>query len=59
MEEKYDRLDRYEKGRMRLMRHNYTPQNLTTGTKNVISVIAYVILELDSLHMNVLIKDKF
>ena len=52
-------LDRYEEGRMRLMRHNYTPQNLTIGTKYVIAVIVYVVSELESLHMNVLIKDKF
>ena len=37
-------LDRYEEGRIdkieekRLMRHNYMPQNLTTGTKNVCNI---------------------
>ena len=51
-------LDRYEENRMRLMRHNYTQQNLTTGAKNVISVIAYVVPESDSLHIYLLIKYK-
>ena len=58
-------LDHYEEGRIdkieetRLMRHNYTPQNLTTCTKNVCNIChEYVVPELDSLHMNVLIKDK-
>ena len=37
-------LDCYEEGRVdkieekRLMCHNYTPQNLTTGTKNVCNI---------------------
>ena len=37
-------LDHYEEGRIdkieekRLMRHNYTRQNLTTGTKNVCNI---------------------
>ena len=37
-------LDRYEEGRIdkieekRLMSHNYTPQNLTTGTNNVCNI---------------------
>ena len=37
-------IDRYEEGRIdkieekRLMRHNYTPQYLTTGTKNVCNI---------------------
>ena len=37
-------LDRYKEGRIdkieekRLMRHNYIPQNLTTGTKKVCNI---------------------
>ena len=42
------------------MRHNCTSENLTIYIQSMfaISTIEYVILELDSLHMNVLPKDK-
>ena len=51
-------VDRYEEGRVdefeekRLMRHDYAPESLTIGTKNVCNichrVLMYVVLEVGS-----------